>query len=82
MNEANLFSCWLYQERPSTLTRDEINRMTPLDITTKFDEGDLIAVLYYGKASIAIAALNCLKEKFECEMHHLESLTYPQEIEA
>lgn len=76
MNEATLFSCWLYQDRPSKLTRQDIEVFAPVDITTKLSANDLIVILYYGKADVAMAALNCLKEKFEAEMHHLESITY------
>lgn len=76
MNEANLFSCWLYQERPSKLTYTDVQKMSIVDVTTKLNEGDLIAVLYYGEGDVALMALSCLKEKFEAEMHHLESITY------
>ncbi len=80
MNEANLFACWLYQDRPSKLTRSEVLRMSTVDVTSKLDVGDLIAILYHGTGAVALSALSALREKFEWEMNHLESLTYPQEM--
>lgn len=80
MNEASLFAYWLGQDdRRSKLTLNDIACMTVTDITTKLDVPDLTAVLYYGKGTAALSALNALREKFEAEMHHLESLTYEQE---
>ena len=81
MNEAVMFSWWLSQSEKSTLTQDDIRCLTVVDITTKLNQDDLLAVLYYGKGTAALTALNALKEKFEAEMHRLESLTYPQERE-
>lgn len=82
MNEANLFACWLDQEQPSKLTRSEILRMSVVDVSTKLNVGDLVAILYHGAGVVALAALTCLREKFEWEMNYLESLTYPQGAEA
>lgn len=79
MNEAKLFACWLDQGQPSKLTLGDIHRMSVVDVTTKMNASDLIAIMYHGRGSVAICALNCLKEKFEAEMHYLESITYTQE---
>ena len=83
MNEASLFSYWLGQEdRRSKLTRNEIACMTMVDITTKLDVQDLVAVMYYGKGTSALTALSSLREKFEAELRHLEAITYTQGVEA
>ena len=80
MNEATLFAYWLGQEdRRSKLTLNDIACLSVTDITTKLDVPDLTAVLYYGKGTAALTALNALREKFEAEMHRLEALTYDQE---
>ena len=79
MNEANLFACWLYQERPSKLTRKDLEAL-PLDEIQHLPIHDLIAALYYGRDSQSMLALKQLRKNFEEEMNHLESLTYPQEM--
>ena len=82
MNEANLFTYWLDQDRPSKLTRSDVQRMSIVDVTSKLDVGDLVAILYHGSGAVALSALSSLREKFEWEMNYLESLTYPQGEEA
>lgn len=81
MNEANLFSCWLYQDRPSGLSRKEIQSMFFGDME-HLPVCDLIAVLYHGRDDQALVALKQLRRHFEDEMNHLEQLTYPQGAEA
>jgi hypothetical protein len=81
MNEANFFAHWLDHCQTSDLTRKEVLSMSPMDVTSKFNVPDLISTLYYGKDAVALAALSALREKFEWEMHHLESLNHPQETE-
>lgn len=78
MNEANLFPCWLYQDRQSKLSRIHVEVMPYAKIKSLPVE-DLIAVLYYGRDGQAILALKELRRHFEDEMHHLESITYDQE---
>jgi hypothetical protein len=81
MNQAMMFSWWLAQNERSTLTQNDIDCLTTVDITTKLDPKDLLAVMYYGRGQTQCMALNSLKEKFEGEMHQMEMLTYPQGAE-
>ena len=78
MNEPNLFSMWMDQDKPSKLTAKEVQVFSAVDVTTKFSTGDLVAIMYWGHMDVSHKALACLKEQFEAEMHHLEQLTYPQ----
>lgn len=80
MNEANLFTMWLYQDRPSTLSRKEIQASFFGDME-HLPLCDLIAVMYHGRDDQALLALKKLRQHFEDEMNHLEQLTYPQERE-
>lgn len=81
MNEANLFTMWLDQDRPSKLTRNQIQSSFFGDMEN-MPLCDLIAVMYHGLDYQALMALKKLRQHFEDEMHHLEELTYPQGVEA
>ena len=78
MNEANLFAYWLGQDRRSKLTPNEIDCLSIQEIA-KLDVADLTAVMYYGKGTACLTAIGMLRQKFEDELHYLESITYPQE---
>ena len=67
MNEANLFAYWLDQDQRSSLTRADVERMSVVDVSTKLNACDLIAIMYYGGGIVALSALNALREKFESE---------------
>ena len=81
MNEANLFTMWLNQDRPSNLTRNQI-RASMINDMENMPLCDLIAVMYHGHDFQSLIALKKLRQHFEDEMNHLEQLTYPQGVEA
>ena len=73
-----MFSWWMSQDEDTTLTQNDIDCLSAVDITSKLSAPDLVAVLYHGKGSAPMLALSALKEQFEWEMHRLEEMTYPQ----
>lgn len=79
MRQPNWFTSWLDGHDPSSLTVQEIGRMSIVDVTTKLSISDLIAILYWGDAVTAMAALDALKQLFEFEMNALEALNQDQE---
>lgn len=81
MNEATLFSYWLYQEQQPTMTRNEVQSIDFSDMQ-RMPVKDLISVLYYGRDSQAMLALKHLRLHFEDEMNRLDALNYPQGAEA
>ena len=73
------FSWWLGKQPPSSLTRKDVEELSLVDITTKLDPKDLLAVMFYGNDRAVGAAVNALKERFEWELHVIEELNYPRE---
>jgi hypothetical protein len=75
MNEATLFSYWLYQEKQPTMSRREVRGVEPEDMKD-MSVKDLISVLYYGRDSQAMLALKQLRLHFEDELNRLNEIAY------
>lgn len=73
-----MFSWWMYQDEDSTLTQNDIDRLSVADINSKLSCPDLVEIMYHGKGDASMLALSALKEKFEWEMNSLEGMNYPQ----
>lgn len=73
------FAWWMGKQPPSDLKQIDIEVLSPVDITDKFDPKDLISVMFYGDDAQSTAAINALKERFEWELKMIEELNYPRE---
>ena len=76
-----MFSWWMSQDEDSTLTRNDIDCLSKVDINSKLSAPDLVEILYHGKGTASMLALSALKEKFEWEMNSLEEMNYPQGVD-